>query len=296
MPQEWQVWAGSLMLVATMSAAEVRARPRPASTAFTPTQQQSKTQPLTGRATEITAWKMLADGVGDEKAEKRANAIAALATIGPRPEVVRLVQARLTDKEAEVRQAAANALGAMKARAAIPGLRAALDDGSADVSFAAARALWEMGDHSGRDIIDQVLGAERNPVKETVGSELKSARKTLRNPKSLGLMGAEHGAEMLLGPFSLGIVAAEELAKDRSAPQRAEAAALLASDHTPESLKELEAALSDKNWLVRAAAAKALGARGDPHSLPQLAPLLRDDRAQARFIAAAAIVRLSHRR
>lgn len=291
------VWISSLWLVVWMSAAAGdRARPRDDSAAFTLSRDRSEANTTTSQATAANAWKILADGVADEKAEKRADAIAALATIGPRPAVLRLVEARLTDKEAEVRQTAAASLGAMKARAAIPELRLALDDGSADVSFTAARALWEMGDHTGRDIIAQVLRAERNPVKEAVGSELKTASKTLRNPKSLGLLGAKQGAEMLLGPFSLGIVAIEEIAKDRSAPQRVAAASMLASDRNPESLQELEAALTDKNWLVRAAAAKALGARGDRRSIAQLAPLLRDDKDPARFMAAAAIVRLSRRR
>jgi HEAT repeat protein len=292
-PRWGQAWMGGLWLVALMSAAAgTGARPRGGSAAFTLSQSQSKKRASGGATTERKAWQILAAGVADEKAEKRADAIAALATIGPRPEVLRLVEPRLTDKEAAVRQAAAASLGAMKAHTAIPKLRLALDDGSADVSFTAARALWEMGDHTGRDIICQVLVAERKPVQEAVGSEMKTAKKTLRNPKSLGLMGAKQGAEMLLGPFSLGLVAIEEIVKDRSVPQRVAAASLLASDRSSKSLEELDAALTDRNWLVRASAARALGARGDLGSVAQLASLLRNDSDPARFMAAAAIIRL----
>ncbi len=62
---------------------------------------------------------------------------AAMKRIGRRPEVLRLIVARLADKEAEVRQIAATSLGVLQARAAIPELRLALDDENADVSFAA---------------------------------------------------------------------------------------------------------------------------------------------------------------
>jgi len=242
---------------------------------------------------EARSWQILTAGVGSDNASKRSEALAALATIGARRDVVRLVEGRLADKEAEVRQLAAALLGTMKARAAIPKLRAALEDENADVSFAVAQALWEMGDGSGRTIIYQVLEAERRPTKGAVGGQIKSAKKMLRNPASLGMFTLKQGAEAFLGPFGLGVDLAEGLTKDRSAPARALAATLLAKDSDAGSVHELEAVLTDKNSGVRIAAARALGNRGSRQSVAQLVPLLQDGKEAVRFNAAAAIIRLS---
>jgi len=238
------------------------------------------------------AWRILTDGVADEKAVKRADATAALGTIGSRPEVIRLVEARLADKDSDVRQIAAATLGAMKSRASIRKLKKALDDEAADVSFAAARALWEMGDYSGRTIFYDVLAGEGSGPKSVVESELHAAKKKFRNPLALSLIGVKEGASAFLGPFALGLSVVEAFAKDNTAPARALSAGLLATD--PQSVQQLVDALADKNWVVRAAAAKALGSSSRPGLIEKLKPLLDDEKHAVRYIAAAAIVRLSH--
>ncbi len=126
-----------------------------------------------------------------------------------------------------------------------------------------------------------------------VQSELHAAKKKYRNPLALGMIGAKEGASAFLGPFTLGLSAVEAFAKDHTAPARALAASLLASDTKAQSAQQLEEALADKNWVVRAAAAKGLGS--SPHSevLAKLQPLLNDEKESVRYMAAAAIVRLS---
>src|SRR5512140_2169082 len=97
-----------------------------------------------------TSWDLLLHGMAEAKAEKRIDAITALATLKTKRDAVKLIEAALADKDAAVRAAAAEALGDMESRRAIPNLKKSLDDASPEVSFTAARVLWDLGDHSGR--------------------------------------------------------------------------------------------------------------------------------------------------
>ncbi len=242
---------------------------------------------------EVTAWKVLADGVAEEKAAKKADAIAALGTIGPKRKAVRLVETGLAGGDPEIRQKAAVTLGQMKSRSSIPKLRKMLDDKDLNVRFSAACALWEMGDHSGRDVFIEVLSGDRNPPKETIQSGLQSTKKKLRHPLQLGKKTAKESAQALLGPFALGLPVAEELTKDRTAQVRAVSATHLATDSEPQSVRELEDALADKNWVVRATAAQAVGTLSRRELILKLKPLLDDEKDAVRYMAAASIVRLS---
>jgi len=204
-----------------------------------------------------------------------------------------LVEASLADGDPEIRQKAAVTLGQMKSRPSIPKLRERLEDKDLSVRLSAACALWEMGDHSGRGVFIGVLSGHRNPPKETVQSSLQITKKKLRNPLQLGKKTAKGSAQALLGPFALGLPVAEELMKDRTAQARVLSATYLATDSEPQSLREFEDALADKNWMVRAAAAKAVGALSRRELIPKLKPLLDDEKDAVRYMAAASIVRLT---
>ena len=247
----------------------------------------------TPESVEASAWKVLTDAATSDKTSTRSDGISALASIGPRREVVQLLEAGLADKDADVRVIAATSLGQIKAHESVPALQKAVSDDSAQVSFAAAKALWEMHDHSGRDLFIAVLEGDRTASKGLVRAQIDDAKKRLHDPKGLMMMGVNEGAGQFLGPFAMGLTIAEALAKDSSAPARALSAALLGEDSSAESKQELKDALGDKNWVVRAAAAKALGNFPEPQLIPTLQPLLQDDKDPVRYMAAASIVRLS---
>jgi HEAT repeat protein len=177
---------------------------------------------------------------------------------------------------------------------AIPSLKEALDD-SPEVSFTAAKALWNLGDQSGREMFQQVIAGERTDAPGKLHGALRDAKKKL-TPAQLTLMGVKEASGAFLGPASMGVTviqeAMKETKKDAGAPGRAEAASVLAKDQDLYALTLLEWALSDKSWAVRLAVAKALGARGNQDTIPKLAPLLNDDRHAVRYMAAAAIIRL----
>jgi len=245
---------------------------------------------------EDRAWGILIRGVAEENAIRRAQAVAALGAIGNLPKAAGLTEPALADKEWTVRQAAVAALGEMKSRASIPKLQQALDDDTPEVSFTAAKALWEMGDRTGRDVFLEILAGERRDSPGFVRGSVRDAKSKLHNRAGLAWMGLKQGAGFALGPFAMGIGVMEEMLKDSSASARALSVTILASDNDPESLPQIEGALADKNWIVRTAAAKALGTRSSRGSIPKLEGLLDDEKDAVRYMAAATIVKLANTR
>lgn len=241
---------------------------------------------------QMTAWDTLKKGMADGDAAHRKTAIAAIGTIGPDSQAVQLVVGALKDKDMGVRQTAANTLGEMGSSDAIPPLRTALDD-KPEVSFTAAKALWNLGDRSGREIFQQVLEGERKDAP----SKIHNAIKKKLSPGELTLMGAQGASGALLGPGSIAITAIREAVKDTKgdtgAPGRAEAANELAKDQDAYALTLLQWALGDQNWAVRVAVTKALGERGNQDTIPKLSALLTDAHHAVRYMAAASMIRLS---
>ena len=241
----------------------------------------------------VTAWNVLVDGFNDKKLERRQQAITAIGSIGPTPQTIELLEKALRDEDPAIRQTTAAVVGQMKFRQSIPLLKAALDDESGEVAFTAAKALWDMGDRSGKDIIEEVLTGERKDTAGLVDSAKRDARAKLHNPRSLTLMGVKEASGALLGPFSIGIYAAEQAFKDSGASGRTLSTTLLAQDCDAQALQVLESSLGDRNWAVKAASARAIGQCGNPDAIPKLEQYLSDSHDAVKFMAAGAIVRLS---
>jgi HEAT repeat protein len=240
------------------------------------------------------AWDVLQKGLADSNPEKRKMTAAALAGSGVNAKALQMLYDTMTnDKDPEVRQAAASSLGEMKARVAIPKLKAAMDN-DPEVSFVAARSLWLMGDRSGRDLIEEVAtGQQKNPTGKVSQAKLEAIRR-LHDPNGLARMGAIQAADALLGPFSIGLKLATELAKDAGAQSRLLAIALLVQQCDAESASSIETAFEDdKNEVVRAAAAKALGTCGGRHALPKLTDALKSEKFSVQIAAAASVIRIS---
>jgi HEAT repeat protein len=241
-----------------------------------------------------TARAWLIAGASSDSARDRSDTISALTILLNDPEAIGLIESGLEDRDVSIRVLAVTSLGSMKARMAIPRLRKALDDDSAQVDFAAAQALWGMGDQSGRDVLYQVLDGSRKAGPGLIQGKINDAKQDIHNPKKLAMMGVNQASGAFLGPFSIGVYFAEEYAKHNSAPAQAVCAKLLSSDRTEETVAELVGALGDSSWVVRAAAARALGEMDRPEALPGLkAELENDDQSTAQFAAAAAIVRIT---
>jgi HEAT repeat protein len=282
----------ALIVAVAIPTARAQTSPRPNSGA--------KQQPAAGGAahadestTVADAWKMIAEGTSDKSVRKRIPALLTLGSAGDRPEVERILVKAMEDSHADVRRAAAAALGKARIRGAIPRLQKALDDPSPRVRVAAARSLWEMKDYSGSTLFEHIAMHQALPEEKGLREEWHKAMTRVNDPSYVLVTGMQEGAGMLLGPYSFAIPVYRYLSADKAAPSRAAAATLLGELHTDPAVQALEMALVDDQPVVRAAAAIALGKSERPAEIVQLGPLLHDHRAVVRLSAASAIARLS---
>jgi HEAT repeat protein len=237
------------------------------------------------------AWDILnqAAPMSDSNEQKRAQAVSVLGLIKHNPRAEALALKALTaDDKAEVRAAAADALGDMLATAAIPQLTNALKDNDVAVVVSAAHALFVMKQPVAYEVYYAILSGERKS-----GDDLLSAQKQmLADPKKMAQFGFEQGIGYI--PFAgISVSVLKVLTKDDESPVRAAAAKILANDPDPRSGEELVKAASDKSWIVRAAALDAIAHRGDPKLASRIVPQLDDDKDVVKFVAAAAIIELS---
>ena len=242
-----------------------------------------------------SAWEVLRQGLTEKNPETRRQAVTAAGSIGASvPDAVKLVEDGLKDMDSLVRQTAAGELGEMKSKQSIPALKMALDDPSAEVAFAAAKSLWDMGDATGRNLIEDVLTGQQKASEGLVGGAVQDAKRKMHEPKTLALMGFKEASGALLGPFNIGVIAAEQAFKDGSAGARALASTLLSRECDAQTLRLLERSCTDdKSWAVKATVAKALGQCGNPDTVPTLERNLADSHPAVRFMSAAAIIRIS---
>jgi HEAT repeat protein len=245
---------------------------------------------------EKTAWEVLKTGLNDKNPDKRRQAVTAIGSIGLETEPIQLVEGALRDPDSLVRETAAAELGQMKAKQSIPSLKTAMDDAAGEVAFAAAKALWDMGDRSGRDLLEDVIAGQQATSEGALKGAVRDAKRKMHDPKALAVMGFREASGVLLGPFNIGIIAAEQMFKEGSAGGRALAATLLAQDCDAESVRLLEwSTTSDKNWAVKAASAKALGQCGNPDAIPTLEQNLANSNPAVNSMSAAAIIKLSRK-
>ena len=246
---------------------------------------------------EKIAWDVLKPGLVDTNPLNRRQAVTATGSIGLDPEAIRLVETALAkDTDPLIRATAAAELGEMKSRQSIPALRAALDDPSGEVGFAAAKALWDMGDKTGRGFIEDVVAGQQKATDGGVKGALRRADRLRHDPKAMAVLSAKEASGALLGPFNIGVVAAEQVLKNNAVAVRMEALNLLAEDCDLQTFKLLEVATTDdKTWAEKAAAAKALGRCGNPDAIPKLEQNLSNSNAAVKFMSAAAIIRLSRK-
>lgn len=246
---------------------------------------------------EKSAWEVLKRGLSEKNPETRRQAVTATGSIGASvPDAVKLVEGALKDMDPLVRQTAAAELGEMKAKQAIPALQAAMDDSSGEVAFAAAKALWDMGDKTGRNLIEDVLSGQQKTSEGLVSGAVQDAKRKMHEPKTLAMMGFKEASGALLGPFNIGIIAAEQAFKDGGAGARTLAATLLARDCDAQSLRLLERSCTDdKSWAVKAAVAKVLGQCGNSDAVPTLERNLADSHPAVKFMSAASVIKLSQK-
>lgn len=235
------------------------------------------------------AWDMLMTAAFSKRGSERTDAVRALGLMRGDRQARQLAEAALSDRDSDVRRAAATALGQMQATESIPKLEHALSDRKIPVVMAAAQSLRELKDYrSAYAIYYDLLTGERKTDDGIVAQQIQ----TLKDPKQLAMIGFSEGIGFV--PFAgIGWDAWRTIHKKDPNPVRAVAATFLAHDPDPATGKALVKATRDKNWIVRAAAVEAIAERGDASLLPNVVEKFSDRNVKVRYEAAAAVIRLS---
>jgi len=235
------------------------------------------------------AWDMLMTAAFSPRASERTNGIRALGLLRDNSQARQLAENALSDPNADVRRAAATALGQMNAKESIPKLQGALADKKIPVVMAAAQSLRELKDEkSAYAVYYDLLIGERKADDGLIAQQLA----TLKNPKALAQIGFSEGIGFV--PFAgIGWDAWRTVHKKDPNPVRAVAATLLAHDPDPATGRALVKATHDRDWIVRAAAVEAIAQRGDASLLPHIVERFSDKNTKVRYSAAAAVIRLS---
>jgi HEAT repeat protein len=243
---------------------------------------------LQGQSPVEKAWTILSDAAQDKSYEKRGKAIHSLGLMASNDRARTLAETALSDEREEVRATAADVLGVMRAKESVPKLKAAIGDKATSVVFAAANALFVMGDPDAYSVYYAVLTGQKKSGDPLVESQMKM----LKDPKALGQLGLEAGIGFI--PFGgVSYKVFKMTTADAVSPVRAAAAMKLVGDPDPKTAQALAGATKDEKWLVRAAVVGALARRKDPSALKVITPLLDDENDVVRFNAASAVIQLS---
>jgi len=200
----------------------------------------------------------------------------------------KMITGAFADKDLDIRTAALLAAAQTKNHALIPAMQPLLDDKEPQVAFAAACALWKLGDHSGEDFLLAVVNGDSKANPSLVHGGMHQANRELHDPAAMAKLGALEGASALLGPFGFGITAYEYIKKNGGNSARVAAIEDISQLHTPEVHKVLLDALTDKDPSVRAAAAKAVRVYKDADTQAALAMLFGDSKRPVQLQGAAA--------
>ena len=233
------------------------------------------------------AWSMLNAGLTNKAWEKRVKAVRVLGELTGNAKAEEAALTALKDEKEDVRAAAAQALGDMGAKSAIPQLLDMLND-TEPLVILAAHSLINLGDNRGYSVYYAVLTGER----KTGTSLIEREKKMLKDRKKMAALGFQAGLGFV--PYGgLAVSGFKMLTRDDTSPVLAAAALTLAKDPDPKSGEALaNAAITQEKWLVRAAAFDAIAKRGDP-SLKSTAVNGLQDQEEVQYSAAGAVIRLS---
>lgn len=225
---------------------------------------------------------------------KRKEAVEALSLVGADNAVYEQLENALRDKDVDVQMAACASLATIKGKRSVTLLEQAMKNDTPEVSFAAAKALFELGVPSGKEALLDILTGEKKTNSNYFTTQKRDAMQMMKNPPALYRLAIREGVGMIPLPGAgFGAASLEGILKDSGVTGRALAATYLAREKDQASLDALREALTDKNWSVRAAAIHALALRQSTVALNDLVGLLDDKNDAVKYRAAAAYLRLS---
>jgi HEAT repeat protein len=229
----------------------------------------------------------------DKNPDTRLQAVIALSLSVAKPPWTGTVAGMLDDKDVQVRVAAVATLVDLNGPDTNKGLHKALEDEVPEVSYAAARALYGLGDPAGKQALLSVLAGETKTSSGFITKQRRDAIRMLHTPHTLFLFSMRVGAGFVPVPgFGMGVSSMETLLTDPTLSGRATAALLLGKEKDAATLQALKDALSDNTWSVRAAAVHSIALRNDPEQKDAVLPLLLDKSQPVRLRAAVTWLRL----
>ena len=248
----------------------------------------------TPTATVDDAGSILDKALKDHNPDTRKEALIALSLAGTGEPYISWIIAMKDDKDVEVRVAMVSSLADLKSPRSTAALRDALQDEVPEVSFAAAKALWSMGDPAGKEALLAVMDFESKTKSGYLTRQKRDAMRLMHTPKPMFVAMLKGGVGLVPVPgLGAGASSLIGLITDPSISGRASAALLLGKDKDPKTLAALKDGLTDKDWSVRAASVHSLALRNDPKLLKDIEPLLADKKENVRLRAAAAYLRLN---
>lgn len=236
---------------------------------------------------------ILEKALKDKNPDTRKQATIALSLVGATAPFPAELESMLGDKDVEVRLAAIASLVDLKGEHTAPAIHQALNDDVPEVSYAAARALWALGDADGKKALLSVLSGETRSSSGFFAKQKRDAMRMMHTPKTMFLFALKQGAGLAPVPgLGAGVSSMQALLSDPGVSGRATAALLLGKEKDEQTLQALKDALTDKDWSVRAASVHSLVLRDDPALQMDIRPSLEDKSEPVRMRAAAGYLRL----
>ncbi len=249
--------------------------------------------PQTDQSLRRKANNILEEALQDKNPNTRKQAVIALSLTASREPFLSQLESQLADKDVQVRIATIASLVDLGNRNISTALRGALNDPVPEVSFAAAKALFELHDPAGQQALLSVLSGESKTSSNFFTSQMRDTIRMMHTPKALFMFALRTGAGFAPVPgLGAGVASMQALLSDSGVSGRAAAALMLGRNKDEETLRALREALADEDWSVRAAAIHSLALWNHPGLKPDLAGLLDDDKRAVRLRAAAGYLRL----
>ncbi len=238
--------------------------------------------------------RVLTEGLKSSNPDTRKEVVAALSLAGAREPYLSQVHGALEDKDIYVRLAAVASLVDLEKKNAAPGLTKALYDEAPEVSYAAAKALWKLGNPTGKAALLSVISGDSKTNSGPISAKKRDMLRMMKTPRTFVLFALQQSAGFVPFPgVGEGLSSLTLLTTDQGASGRSESVILVAHDPSPEVKQALREALRDKDHAVRAAGVHSVAVRDDPAFIEDVIPLLDDQRDSVKFRAAAAYIRLT---
>jgi HEAT repeat protein len=248
---------------------------------------------LLSAASVEEARKILETAAAHKEADQRKEAAIALSLVSVADPAAKLLETLAVDKDHQVRQAAVAAIGELRDASRYPILKNALKDDVPEVAFAAAQALFAVGEPEGKQALFAVFDEDMKAKSGFFKGEFRNVWRKLQSPKSAMLFALGQGVGFVPLPgVGTGYSAVSSMLLDGTFSSRASTVMMLCKVAGPECDEVVIRGLADDDWSTRAAAVQVVAWKNEKARQRQLERLLNDKKDRVQLRAAAAYLRL----